>query len=218
MSAARLFVDGLSYAEARAFRLHPVGDDQPGSVSTGPGSWSCSPRPAGRPGPRHGPGPGRVRGAGDRAAPAGPVLLRDFARLSAEGTPLNRTSVRRSCRGGVRPAAGGPAPEASISPATPGGHEPAGRHGDRLRTWPEQLTPPGRAAAGHPRPGVPGPARADHDGRLPGTRVIPAASWLLSLLALKLTRTRRVSHVDDLLADPAAPCSPGSRSCRRRPR
>jgi hypothetical protein len=38
----------------------------------------------------------------------------------------------------------------------------------------------------------------------PGTRVIPATSWLLALLALKLTRTRRVSHVDDLLADPAA--------------
>jgi hypothetical protein len=38
----------------------------------------------------------------------------------------------------------------------------------------------------------------------PGTRVIPAVSWLLCLLALKLTRTRRVSHVDDLLADPAA--------------
>src|SRR6266540_1578020 len=31
-----------------------------------------------------------------------------------------------------------------------------------------------------------------------------ATSWLLSLLALKLTRTRRVSHVDDLLVDPAA--------------
>ena len=39
----------------------------------------------------------------------------------------------------------------------------------------------------------------------PDTRVVPALSWLLSLLALKLTRTRRVSHVDDLLlADPAA--------------
>ncbi len=37
----------------------------------------------------------------------------------------------------------------------------------------------------------------------PGTRVIPATSWLLSLLALKLTATRRVSHVDDLIADPA---------------
>ena len=41
--------------------------------------------------------------------------------------------------------------------------------------------------------------------RYPGTRVVPAVSWLLSLLALKLTRTRRVSHVDDLLlSDPAA--------------
>jgi hypothetical protein len=38
----------------------------------------------------------------------------------------------------------------------------------------------------------------------PGTRVIPAVSWLLSLLALKLTGTRRVSHVDDLLDDPAS--------------
>ncbi|HZM77967.1 MAG TPA: hypothetical protein VFC19_19790 [Candidatus Limnocylindrales bacterium] len=39
----------------------------------------------------------------------------------------------------------------------------------------------------------------------PGTRVVPALSWLLSLLALKLTATRRVSHVDDLLlVDPAA--------------
>jgi hypothetical protein len=32
----------------------------------------------------------------------------------------------------------------------------------------------------------------------------PMGSGTLSLLALKLTRTRRVSHVDDLLADPAA--------------
>ena len=41
--------------------------------------------------------------------------------------------------------------------------------------------------------------------RDPGTRIVPALSWLLSLLALKLTRTRRVSHVDDLLlTDPAA--------------
>ena len=38
----------------------------------------------------------------------------------------------------------------------------------------------------------------------PGTRVIPALSSILSLLALKLVGTRRVSHVDDLAADPAA--------------
>ena len=37
----------------------------------------------------------------------------------------------------------------------------------------------------------------------PGTAVVPATGWLLCLLALKLTNTRRVSHVDDLLCDPA---------------
>ena len=35
----------------------------------------------------------------------------------------------------------------------------------------------------------------------PGTSVVPAVSWLLSLLALKLTGTLRVSHVDDLLTE-----------------
>jgi hypothetical protein len=38
----------------------------------------------------------------------------------------------------------------------------------------------------------------------PGTRVIPALSSVLSLLALKLSGLRRVSHVDDLAADPGA--------------
>jgi hypothetical protein len=52
----------------------------------------------------------------------------------------------------------------------------------------------------------------------PGTSVIPAVSWLLSLLALKLTRSRRVSHVDDLLADPPPRYWPGWRCCRRNPR
>jgi hypothetical protein len=38
----------------------------------------------------------------------------------------------------------------------------------------------------------------------PGTRVIPAVSSVLSLLALKLVGVRRVSHVEELAADPAA--------------
>jgi transposase len=38
----------------------------------------------------------------------------------------------------------------------------------------------------------------------PGTTVIPALSSILSLLALKLTGTRRVSHVEDCATDPAA--------------
>jgi hypothetical protein len=40
--------------------------------------------------------------------------------------------------------------------------------------------------------------------RYPGTRAIPPVSRILSLLALKLTATRRVSHVDDLLTDPGS--------------
>jgi hypothetical protein len=38
----------------------------------------------------------------------------------------------------------------------------------------------------------------------PGTQVVPAISSILSLLALKLTSTRRVSHVEDLAADAGA--------------
>ena len=38
----------------------------------------------------------------------------------------------------------------------------------------------------------------------PGTSVIPATNYVLSLLALKLVGLRRVSHVDDLAADPGA--------------
>ncbi len=38
----------------------------------------------------------------------------------------------------------------------------------------------------------------------PGTSVIPATNYLLSLLALKLVGVRRVSHVDDLAADVGA--------------
>jgi hypothetical protein len=38
----------------------------------------------------------------------------------------------------------------------------------------------------------------------PGTTAIGALNYVLSLLALKLTGTRRVSHVDDLAADPGA--------------
>jgi hypothetical protein len=38
----------------------------------------------------------------------------------------------------------------------------------------------------------------------PGTAVIPATNYLLSLLALKLVGMRRVAHVEDLAADPGA--------------
>ena len=72
-------------------------------------------------------------------------------------------------------------------------------------TWPEQLdtTRAGLLLAIPDLVSLDLPALTATAG-YPGTRVIPAVSWLLSLLALKLTRTRRVPHVGDLLADPAA--------------
>src|SRR5213078_1424747 len=43
-----------------------------------------------------------------------------------------------------------------------------------------------------------------HAAGYPSTAKIPATSYLLSLLALKLVGIRRVSHVEDLAADPGA--------------
>ncbi|MGH3410509.1 MAG: hypothetical protein ACRDRJ_49640, partial [Streptosporangiaceae bacterium] len=99
-----------------------------------------------------------------------------------------------------------PEPEASISPATTGRdtRRPRARVIDSA-SFPATastrlagllLAIPDLAALD-----LPALARA---AGYPGTKVIPAASWLLSLLALKLTATRRVSHVDDLLDDPAS--------------
>ena len=129
------------------------------------------------------------------------------ARLSAEGTPLNRTPVAEILtEEGLGRLVRGPAPEASTSPATPGRdtNMPAATVTD-FGTWPEQLdtTRAGLLLAIPDLVSLDLPALVTAAG-YPGTRVIPAVSWLLSLLALKLTRTRRVSHVDDLLADPAA--------------
>ena len=89
-------------------------------------------------------------------------------RLAAEGTPLNRTSVGEVlAEEGFGRLLRRPEPEASISPATPWpGHQPARCQDHRLR----RLAGPagdheGGAAAGRPRPGVPGPARAGQCGR-----------------------------------------------------
>ena len=129
------------------------------------------------------------------------------ARLAAEGRPLNRTGVGQILAGeGFGRLLRHPEPEASISPATAGRDTklprakvidfasfPAAattRLAGLLLAVPDLLT-------------LDLPALARNAG-YPGTKVIPAVSWLLSLLALKLTATRRVSHVDDLLDDPAS--------------
>ncbi len=129
------------------------------------------------------------------------------ARLSAERTPLNRTSVAEIlAEEGFGRLIRHPEPEHSVSPATPGRDTSLPRaQAIDFAAWPARLetTKAGLLLAVPDLVTLDLPALVSAAG-YPGTRVIPAISWLLSLLALKLTRTRRVSHVDDLLADPAA--------------
>ena len=175
------------------------------SATCGPASSPCSRRPAcpaaRAPRRRTPPAAGSSSCAAracrsTRSAPGSP----------AKGTPLGRTAVSDILREeGFGRLLRGPAPEASTSPATSGRDTrlpaaavtdfaalPARTHttmAGLLLAIPDLVAldlPALVAAAGYP-----------------GTRVIPAACYLLSLLALKLTATRRVSHVDDLLTDPA---------------
>src|SRR5216684_1516517 len=130
------------------------------------------------------------------------------ARLASEGTPLNRTSVGEILAGeGFGRLVRHPEPEASASPDTAGRDTtlPPASVID-FDDWPARADT-GMAGLLLVIPDLIAldlPALVAAAG-YPGTRVIPAISWMLSLLALKLTATRRVSHVDDLLiADPAA--------------
>src|SRR6266540_1428591 len=154
------FVDGLTYQQAadrfgypRWAMVNLVREWRAGRLEL-----FVPPR---KPGPPAGVAPAkqRVRGRVIQLRRQGLSTYEISARLAAEQTPLNRTSVAEILvEEGFGRLLRGPAPAESSSPAT------AGR----------------------------------------ATRVIPATSWLLGLLALKLTRTRRVSHVDALLADPTA--------------
>jgi hypothetical protein len=165
--------------------------------------------PPKKPGPPPGAAPAkeRARGRVIELRRQGLSAYEISRRLGAEGTPLNRTSVGEIlAEEGFGRLLRRPEPQASISPATPGRDTnlPAARVLD-LDGWPERLetTRAGLLLAVPDLVSLDLPALVRRAG-YPGTRVIPAISWLLSLLALKLTRTRRVSHVDDLLADPAA--------------
>jgi hypothetical protein len=202
------FVDGLTYEQAGAkfgytrwamidlVRQHRAGKLQLFA-------------PPKKPGPPPGAAPAKERARGRvielrRQGLSGYEISR---RLGAEGTPLNRTSVGEIlAEEGFGRLLRRPEPEASISPATAGRDTnlPAARVLD-LASWPGQLetTRAGLLLAIPDLVSLDLPALVRKAG-YPGTRVIPAIGWLLSLLALKLTRTRRVSHVDDLLADPAA--------------
>jgi transposase len=161
-----------------------------------------------KPGPPPGAAPAkeRVRGRVVELRRQGYSTYEISGRLAAEGTPLNRTSVGEILAGeGFGRLLRRPEPEASLSPATAGRDTnlPAAKILD-FASWPGRLetTRAGLLLAVPDLVALDLPALVSAAG-YPGTRVIPAVSWLLSLLALKLTRTRRVSHVDDLLTDPA---------------
>ncbi len=163
--------------------------------------------PPGKPGPKSAPAKDRARARVIQLRRQGLSVHEISVRLRAEGTPLNRTGVGQIlAEEGFGRLLRHPEPEASASPATRGRDTrlprasvidfdafPARadtRLAGLLLAVPDLVAldlPALAAAAGYP-----------------GTRVIPAVSWLLSLLALKLTATRRVSHVDDLLDDPAS--------------
>lgn len=202
------FVDGLSYQQAadrsgytRWAMVNLVREWRAGRLEL-----FAPPRKPGPP-PGVAPAKDRARGRVIQLRRQGLSTYEISARLAAEHIPLNRTSVGEIlAEEGFGRLLRGPQPAESTSPAT------AGRDTNLPRAavldfgaWPRRLdtTRAGLLLV------IPDLAALDLPGLVgkagyPGTRVIPATCWLLSLLALKLTRTRRVSHVDDLLADPAA--------------
>jgi transposase len=164
------------------------------------------PRPPGPP-PGSAPAKARARGTVIELRRQGLSVYEISARLAAEGKPLNRTGVGEIlAEEGFGRLLRSPAGEASINPGTAGRDTRLPRAAVvDFGAWPARVesTRAGLLLAVPALAALDFPALA-HGAGYPGTRVIPAVSWLLSLLALKLTRTRRVSHVDDLLADPAA--------------
>jgi hypothetical protein len=202
------FVDGLTYQQAadrfgytRWAMVNLVREHRAGRLQL-----FAPPR---KPGPPSGAAPAkeRVRGRVIQLRRQGLSTYEISARLAAEHTPLNRTSVGEIlAEEGFGRLLRGPADQTSTSPATPGRDTRLPRAAVLdVGAWPRRLdtTRAGLLLV------IPDLTALDLPGLVrragyPGTRVIPAISWLLSLLALKLTRTRRVSHVDDLLADPAA--------------
>jgi len=202
------YVDGLSYAEAgerfgytRWAMISLVREHKAGKLEL-----FAAPR---KPGPPPGTAPARDRARGRvvELRRQGLSTYEISSRLAAEGRPLNRTGVAEIlAEEGFGRLVRGPQPDESISPATAGRDTglPRAQVLD-FAAWPARLdtTRAGLLLVLPDLVALDLPALVRAAG-YPGTRVVPAVSWLLSLLTLKLTRTRRVSHVDDLLADPAA--------------
>lgn len=203
------FVEGLTHAQAgqrfgytRWAMVNLVREHRAGRLEL-----FAPPR---KPGPAPGVAPAKDRARGQviELRREGLSTYEISRRLASEGTPLNRTGVAEILtEEGFGRLLRHPEPEASINPATPGRDTrlPRTRRLD-FTTWPARVET-GKAGLLLLLPDLLTLDLPDlvKQAGYPGTRVVPATSWLLSLLALKLTRTRRVSHVDDLLlSDPAA--------------
>src|SRR5712691_9016133 len=162
--------------------------------------------PPGVPGRKSAPKKDAARGRVIELRREGLSIYEISTRLTREQTPLGRTAVSdiRREEGVGRPLRG-PEPEASISPATAGRDTrlPAAAVID-FAALPgrSHTTMAGLLLAVPDLVALDLPAMVTAAG-YPGSKTIPATGYLLSLLALKLTATRRVSHVDDLLFDPA---------------
>jgi len=155
-----------------------------------------------RPGPKLAPGKERARARIVELRRAGHSIDEIAEALAAEGSPLNRNGISQVVaeegfeRLWRRPEAlrGGPRRERlARTGVIDWAQWPAwveARHAGLLLVVPD-LVALGLdhlvAAAGYP-----------------GSAVVPAVSSVLSLLALKLTATRRVSHVEDLATDAGA--------------
>jgi hypothetical protein len=157
---------------------------------------------SGKPGPKTAPGKDAARPRILELRTAGHSIDEIAAALAAEGIPLNRTGIAEVIaaeglpRMWRRPDAerGGPAreiqPRAEALEFTSLPDRAETRLAGLLLAIPDLIAlgvPEMVAAAGYP-----------------STPKIPALSYLLALLALKLTSTRRVSHVYDIAADPGA--------------
>ncbi len=157
---------------------------------------------SGRPGPKTAPGKDAARPRIIELRAAGHSIDEIAQALAAEGTPLNRTGIAEVIaaeglpRMWRRPDAerGGPAREIQARAEALDFGELPPRAETRLAGL--LLAIPDLIALG-----VPDMVTA---AGYPSTPRIPALSYVLSLLALKLTSTRRVSHACDIAADPGA--------------
>lgn len=153
-----------------------------------------------RRGPKTAPAKSAARAEVVRLRRAGHSIEEISTALAATQTPLNRTGVWQILRaeGFER------LPQRSLGERGAPNREPAPRA--RVAEWPTETV---RRPTDHAGLFLLVPALVGLDlvgavkkAGLPGTREIPARSYALSLLALKLLGKRRVSHVDDLTSDP----------------